>query len=182
MNPFANSLQRIAERARSGALGGDGSWLADGIDAHIAGAPIDQAMRLAWASACRARRDDALRALARLYLPPGASPWSVACGLQSQIRRYETSAWLRDREQADMPPGYRETSREQLYTALRANADAGERGMPASTRQLVRILRHDPPLVMSKTPADCGDEKEIEHHEGENARAFIERRRQTGRA
>jgi hypothetical protein len=34
MNLFADSLQRIAERARSGALGGDGSWLADGIDAQ----------------------------------------------------------------------------------------------------------------------------------------------------
>jgi hypothetical protein len=182
MNRFDASLSRIAKHARFGALGGDGSWLADGIELHIAGAPIDQALKLAWSSACRARRDDAIRAFARLYLSTGTSAWSVACSLQSQIRRYETSAWLRDREQGDMPPGYRETSREQLYTALTANADAGERGMPMSPRQLVRILRHAPPLVMSKAPAECRDEAETEHHEGENTRAFIERRRQTGRA
>jgi hypothetical protein len=31
MNPFAASLCRIAKHARSGALGDDGGWLADGI-------------------------------------------------------------------------------------------------------------------------------------------------------
>jgi hypothetical protein len=182
MNRFAASLSRIAKHARSGALGDDGNWLAVGIEIHIAGAPIDQALKLGWASTCRARRDDAIRAFARLYLSTGASPWSVACSLQSQIRRYETNAWLRDRELANMPPGYRETSREQLYTALRANADAGERGMPVSPRQLARILRHEPPLVMSKAPAECRDEQEIEHHEGKSPRAPTERRRQTRRA
>jgi hypothetical protein len=183
MNSFAAGLKRIAKHARSGALGDDGAWLADGIEAHVAGAvPIDRALKAAWSSACRYRRDSTLRALAQLYLPPVSSPWSVACSLQSQIRRYETSAWLRDRELANMPPGYCETSREQLYTALRANADAGERGMPVSARQLVRILRHDPPLVMSNAWAECGDEQEIEHHEAENAGAPTERRRETGRA
>jgi hypothetical protein len=88
MNRFAASLKRIAKHARSGALGDDGNWLADGIEIHVAGAPIDQALKLAWGSACRARRDSALRTFARLYLSTGASPWSVACSLQSQIRRY----------------------------------------------------------------------------------------------
>jgi hypothetical protein len=182
MNRFAASLKRIAKHARSGAPGDDGNWLADGIEIHVAGAPIDQALKLAWGSACRARRDSALRAFARLYLPPGASPWSVACGLQSQIRRYEAVVWLRDRKRAEMPPGYPGTPYELLFMACRWNADAGERGMPVSARQLVRILRHEPPLVMSKAPAECRDEQEIEHHEGEDAGALAERRRQTGRA
>lgn len=175
---FVKSISDIARRARFGALGDDGEWLATAIEMFLAGAaPIDHAMNLAWASACRARRDDALRVFVRLCLPAGASAWAASCRLQSEIRRYETSSWRRDRELANMPPGYRGTSREQLYLALRANADAGERGMPISPRQLVRILRHTPPLVMSNAPAECREEPETERHEGENAGAFVEWRR-----
>jgi hypothetical protein len=67
MNEFAASLARIADQARSGALGGDGEWLAAAFEMHLAGAaPIDQAVKLAFASACRRRRDQALREYARL--------------------------------------------------------------------------------------------------------------------
>jgi hypothetical protein len=185
---FAVALARIARCAETGALGADGGWFTDGIQSYLGGEPFDHAMRAAWASACRRRRDQALREYARLY-PAGISAWAAALQIATELRRYESSAWLRDRNGVGMPPGYLGTPYEFLFTACRANADAGERGMPRSARQLARILnpmdrqsdlRRDPPLPMSKrVTAEC-IEQETEDV-AEKAIAPFERRRKGGR-
>jgi hypothetical protein len=185
---FAVALARIARCAETGALGADGNWFTRGIQSYLRGQPFDHAMRAAWSSACRRRRDDALRQFARLY-PAGISAWAAAVLTATELRRYESSAWLRDREMVEPPSYYQGTPIGLLYMACRANADAGERGMPTSTKQLARILsgmsgqdtlRHRVPLPMSKpATAECV-EQEIGDASAET-NPPIERRRKSRR-
>ena len=84
-----------------------------------------------------------------------------------------------------MPAGYRGTPRGQLYIACRANADAGDRAMPTSARQIARILnpmvRRDSPLSMSNgMTAECV-EQEIDDVAAK-ANAPCQRRRKGSRA
>ncbi len=158
MNSFAAGLCRIAEQARSGALGDDGEWLADGIELFIAKAgdkwSLDRALILAWSNERRARRNDELCEHAARYCQGRAAM------LAGEITRYERSAWRHDRDRAEMPPSYVGTPRELLFRAFREN-DSIEphRDMPTSVKHLERIISrsagdemsgHDPPIPMSK--------------------------------
>jgi hypothetical protein len=180
---FAESIRRIAQHARSGALGGDGGWLAAAIEMHLAGAaPIDQALTRAFGNACRCRRDRELREYASRYCrEPILS--RQAARLAIEIERYARGTWRHDRVRAEMPPSYIGTPHELLFRAFTENeAITPHRATPSSVKQLMKIILgdngNDPPSEnrVSNTP------NEGDRDEGESAPAPAQRRWRVCRA
>ena len=138
-------LRELHNRLRTGELGELGEWAAACISGYLENAPTDLALDAAfglvappggtpwWAAEETARRDAALRALAEAHRELDVQGQAVA--VLGELRRYRDSRWrTRDRARAEMPAEYVGTDSEHLWMALNSG------GVPASTRQLRRIL------------------------------------------
>ena len=140
----ADRLRRLAVAAPK--LGDDGAWLAQALARYLDEAPhglaLDHAFGLApgpggepwWRTEARQRRDNAIRAMATLHFV-GISTHAAAVAIIENARRYEATAWRRDRTLASPPPGYAGTIRAALWLALAT----GER-FPSGWRQITEIL------------------------------------------
>lgn len=106
-------------------------WLAESFRRHLAGEPLDQALRLDNASRLRAR-DQALRQAAAA-LGECASRWDQARRLAQAVRRFEARVAPRLKPGDELPP---------LDSALRAAFAAAPGGrVPATQRALYDLLR-----------------------------------------
>ena len=137
-------LRRLAEVAPL--LGADGEWLAEALARYLAEAPdgltLDAACGVArdpgrdpwWRTEARRRRDDAIRAMARLHFA-GMSTHRAAIAITEAARRYEATSWRRDRTFTAPPAAYTGTIRALLWHALAT----GQR-FPSGWRQVWDIL------------------------------------------
>lgn len=104
-------------------------WLREGLARHLAGEPLDQALRLDRASRLRAR-DQALRQAAAA-LGECSSTWSCAVALAAAVRRFESRVLPKMYPGSDLPP---------LDQALAEAFAMGVR-VPATERALFDLLR-----------------------------------------
>jgi hypothetical protein len=184
---FAQSIRRIAQRARAGALGADGEWFAAGLETHLVkpDCPLDHAMSLAWGNACRRRRDQGLREYAgRHCRDPILS--RQAARLAIEVERYERGNWRHDRLRTEMPKSYIGTPHELLFLAFTENeAITPHRAMPSSVKQLMKIILgdngNDPPIPTSENRVS-NTPNEGDRDEGESAPAPAQRRWKVCRA
>ena len=140
----ADRLRRLAVAAPK--LGDDGAWLAEVLAQYLVRAPagltLDAACGLAlgpggepwWRTEARHRRDDLIREMRRSFFA-AQSTHAAAVAITEAARRYEATAWRRDRTLASPPPGYAGTIRAALWLALAT----GER-FPSGWRQITEIL------------------------------------------
>jgi len=160
-------LRALAARLVAGELGDDGRWLglALRLYAETAGAvTIEGALALKpgpgeehWSTIeRRARRDEAIRALAKEHFQRPSMP-ATAQDVARAIRNYSMRCWPRDRDLSRVPASYLGKPEEHLFAAFRA----GPR-VPESTKQIHAILLGDdepslemkPRVFISKTLAD----------------------------
>lgn len=87
-----------------------------------------------WMEEAIRTRDSALRMLAA-RLPGGISLSERARIVRTNSIRYASSAWLHDRDRADMPARYHGTDQEWLWRAFKSGAT-----MPLGERRLTQIL------------------------------------------
>jgi hypothetical protein len=147
MSPI-DRLRRIARRALSGErLGEDSAWLAAAVLRYereaAQGVTLDDAFGLSvspgrkhWFKAeARARRDRALIELAHKYFAD-LPVIRQAEEIRRLIIRYESTAWIRDRNLTAAPAGYIGTPNELLFRAFTA---FGGR-VPSSAKMLVNVF------------------------------------------
>jgi hypothetical protein len=195
-----DALRRVASRLRAGELGEDGLWLADRLFRYFDEAPsgltIGRALGLErdrghqswWAIERRARTNESLRECARKFLANENSLWACACVLKTLVRQYESGQWLRDRNLAEMPASYRDTPREFLFRACRANAEDGQRAMPTSAKHFESILNHceddgniNAVFISKLAMAKCSRDSEVANVDPKEVSPPVERREQGGR-
>lgn len=100
-------------------------WLAESFRRHLAGEPLDVALRLDTASRLRAR-DEALRQ-AGAALGECRSTWDRALRLAQAVRRFESRVLPRLKPGDELPP---------IDAALRVAFAAAPGRVPTSPRQL----------------------------------------------
>lgn len=141
-----NNLREISACCRDGG-GLDpelSRWLAERLDRFLDHecTTIEDAFELRqprggvpwWLVEAMYTRDAALRELA-VALAGGRSVSARARQVGALTRRYGSTAWLRDRDREEMPPSYRQTELELVWTAFKSGAP-----MPLGERQLRNIL------------------------------------------
>lgn len=140
-------LRRIAACAAAGQplTEDDGRWLAERLDRYLAtaadGARLDDALDLTpapgdagwWTVEGRARRDDLIRQIAARHCV--GSVWQRATAIAEAARRYEGTAWPRERNAERPPAGAAGTMRELLFLAFKAHPR-----FPQSARQIRSII------------------------------------------
>jgi len=160
-------LRALAARLVAGELGDDGRWLglALRLYAETAGAvTIEGALGLrpgpgqeSWATIeRRARRDEAIRALAREHFAR-PSLAATACDVAAAIRDYARRCWSRDRGLDRVPASYLGKPEEHLFAAFKVGLR-----VPESAKQIHSILIGEDEaatemkggIFISETPAD----------------------------
>lgn len=146
VHPALESTGRMRRFAEGVETAGDREWLERRIAIYLAGAAdglrMEDAFDLSvprggepwWKIEARDRRDRTLRALARRFYA-GQSVAGQAAAIAVLIRRYESTAWLRDRHACEMPGHYAGTPKALLFHAFHAGVP-----VPSGLRQLRTIL------------------------------------------
>ena len=138
-----DSLRRLVDQIR--ALGPDGEWLADGLEAYLEAAPrggtLEAALGLStapgqrpwWSTEAKQDQRALIARAAREHLGH-LKPAQQAREISREMRRYETTKWRSDRHAETTPPQYRGELVELLYLLMVAHGGA------PSERQVRRIL------------------------------------------
>ena len=105
-------------------------WISTGLARHLAGEPLDRALRLDRASRVR-HRNRALRDAAAL-LDDGGSRWALAARLEKAVKRFESRIWPRIRNELAPDLG-------DIDEALR-RAFAADAGMLRCQRAIYELL------------------------------------------
>ena len=156
-HPIAR-LRRIAANVADGnpLEPSDGAWLADKVHQYIAEAPLGATLdsvfdlapapgQLPWWSVENLDNRNRLIVEAARQFFPDLKPSRQAAELARRGRRYEASAWRRDRQSESMPRGYYDRLDGVFFALLSRHG-----GMPGK-RQIERILKAGNGLSMTST-------------------------------
>lgn len=113
------------------------AWINQGIDAYLAGTPLEQALDLAGGPGSKTARYQYRQQLRNRYLrraweaSPGPTPWARSVALEAAIQRFVTRLWPRLKD-GDPPES---SVHRALWHAFRIDPNP-----PASARALHRLF------------------------------------------